>query len=148
MAGCEKHHALRNLTSRRPTHAYACKTPKKLRLVCQPDEVWKGSKEARPSPIRQARPHALLGALPSRACLPELGRPGLGEADELLAPVLPGANGHPAGVDQWTEVTCQRRLVQRRQAAEVSLPDLTRAAKVTSREYWVVRRPTPRSSSS
>src|SRR5436190_23133316 len=99
---------------------------KKLRLVSQPGKVGKGGKEARPSPIRQVRPHALLGALPSRACLPQLGRPGLSEADELLAPVLPGADGHPAGVDQGAEVTCQRRLVQRRQAAEVALPDLTR----------------------
>src|SRR5438445_4839417 len=106
-------------------------TKKRLRLVRQPGEVGKGSKEARPSPIRQARPHALLGALPSRACLSQLGHPGLGEADELLAPVVPGADGYPAGVDQGAEVTCQRRLVQRRQAAEVSLPDLTRTAKLT-----------------
>src|SRR5262245_40113943 len=104
---------------------------KKLRLVCQPDEVWKGRKEARPSPIRHARPQTLLCALPSRECLLYFGRAGLGEPDELFAPVVPGADGHPAGVDQWTEVTCQCRLVQRRQAAEVSLPDLARAAKVT-----------------
>jgi len=70
-------------------------TKKELRLVRQPGEVGKGSKEARPSPIRQARPQALLGALPSRARLPQLGRPGLGEADELFAPVLPGADGYP-----------------------------------------------------
>src|SRR5262249_32534847 len=97
----------------------------------QPGEVGKGSKEARPSPIRQTGPHSRLGALPSRACLAQLGGPGPGQADKLLAPVLPGADGYPAGVDQGTEVAGQRRLVQRGQAAEVSLPDLTRAAKVT-----------------
>src|SRR5713226_7023391 len=104
--------------------------PKNLRLVRQPGKVGKGSKEARPSRVRQARPHALLGALPSRACLSQLGRPGLGEADELLAPVLSSADRYPAGVDQGAEVTRQRRLVQRRQAAEVALPDLTRAPQV------------------
>src|SRR5262249_3314494 len=93
-------------------------------------EVGKGSKEARPGPVWQARPQALLGALPRRACLAQLGRPGLGEADELLAPVLPGADGYPAGGDQGAEVTRRRGLVQRRPAAEVPLPDLTRAAKV------------------
>src|SRR5436189_1492836 len=71
---------------------------KKLRLIRQPGEVGKGSKEARPSPIRQTGPHSHLGALPSRACLAQLGRPGPGQADELLAPVLPGADGDPAGV--------------------------------------------------
>src|SRR5260370_15265627 len=101
VAGCEKHHGLRDLTSRPSTHAYACNVRKKLRLVRQSGEVGKGSKEARPSPIRQTGPHSLLGALPSRACLAQLGRPGLGQADELLAPVLPGADGDPAGVDQW-----------------------------------------------
>src|SRR6266404_1379210 len=106
---------------------------KKLRLVRRPGEVGKGSKEARPSRVRQARTHSLLGALPSRTCLPQLGGPGLGQADELLAPVLPGADGDPAGVDQGAEVTCQRRLVQRRQAAEVPLPDLTRAPQVAER---------------
>src|SRR5437879_12934258 len=99
--------------------------PKTSCLVGQPGELGKGSKEGRPGPVWQARPHALLGALPSRACLPQLGRAGLSEPDELLAPVLPGADGDPAGVDQRAEVPRQRRLVQRRHPAAVPPPDLT-----------------------
>src|SRR5882762_6682245 len=103
--------------------------PKTSCLVGQPGELGKGSKEARPSPFWQARPHALLGALPRWACLPQLGRARLSEPDEFLAPVLPGADGDPAGVDQRAEVTRQRRLVQRRHPAEVPLPDLTHTAE-------------------
>src|SRR5262249_14164992 len=84
----------------------------------------------RPGLARQPRAKALLGAFPGRPCLPQLGGAGLGEADQLLAPVLPGADRYPPGVDQGTEVARERRFVQRGQAAEVSLPNLARVAQV------------------
>ncbi len=51
----------------------------------------------------------------------QLGRTGVGQADKLLATVLPGADGNPAGVDQGAEVAGKRRLVQRRKLAEIPL---------------------------
>ena len=62
------------------------------------------------------RAQAFLGALPRRACLMELGRPGVGQADQLLAPILPGPDGDPAGVDQGAKVAGERRLIQDRTA--------------------------------
>src|SRR2546426_4338170 len=73
-AGEQVFHAVSSRLVILPMHSHLAETcicmyrPKKeLRLVRQPGEVGKGSQEARPSPIRHARPHALLGALQRRA---------------------------------------------------------------------------------
>src|SRR6516162_8713069 len=111
------------------THVYtgvtgtqcASYTRKQSRCVSQSGQFWEEIHKARPRPLRQARPQALLGPLPRRACLVQLGRAGVGQADQLLAPVLPGTDGDPAGIDQGAEVTGERRLVQGRQPAEIAL---------------------------
>jgi hypothetical protein len=59
----------------------------------------------------------------------QLGRTGVGQADQLLAPVLPGANGDPTSIDQGPKVAGERRLVQGRKPAEVPLAYFPRAAR-------------------
>jgi hypothetical protein len=49
----------------------------------------------------------------------QLGRTGVGQADQLLAPVLPRPGGDPAGGDQGAKVAGQRRLVEGRKPAEI-----------------------------
>src|SRR5437773_5747665 len=103
---------------------------KKSRRVCQAGKLWEEDKQMRPPSLRQARAHALLGPLPSRVCLPQLGRTRVSEPDELFAAVGAGTDSHPAGVDQGAKVTGQGCLVQRCQAAEISLPYFAGAFKV------------------
>jgi hypothetical protein len=103
---------------------------KKSRLSGQPGDVGKDGEEVRPGRLRQEGPHPLLGTVPRRACLLQLRRPGFADPHKLLAPVLPGADGQPARIDQGTQVAGRRRLVRRRQPTQVALPDLARAAEV------------------
>jgi len=50
----------------------------------------------------------------------QLGRPGVGQADQLLAPVLAGADGDPAGVDQGAQVAGERCPSGRRVKSDAS----------------------------
>ena len=71
-----------------------------------------------------AAPASASAPLPCGAGLRQLSGPGLGDRDQLLAAVVPAADGDPASVHQRAKVTRQRRLVKRRQPAQVALPDL------------------------
>src|SRR5262249_58135605 len=50
----------------------------------------------------------LRGVVRSRACLAQFGRAGVGQADQLLTPVVAGADVYPAGVDQGAQVAGER----------------------------------------
>ena len=71
-----------------------------------------------------AAPASASAPLPRGAGLRQLSSPGLGDRDQLLAAVVPAADGDPASVHQRAKVARQRRLVKRRQPAQVALPDL------------------------
>ena len=71
-------------------------------------------------------PHPRLRPLPRGTGLGQFSGPGFGDRDQLLAAVVPAADGDPASIHQGAKVARQRRLVKRRQPAQVALPDLSR----------------------
>src|SRR5215469_831067 len=84
--------------------AYASIGQKKLRLVGQAGDVWEDGQEAGPDSLRQARPQSPLGALPGREGLFQLGDPGGGDHEQLLAVVFAGPDGQPAALQERAEV--------------------------------------------
>ena len=62
---------------------------------------------------------------PRGAGLGQFSGPGFGNRDQLLAAVVPATDGDPVSIHQGAKVSRERRLVKRRQPAQVALPDLS-----------------------
>src|SRR5271165_3049175 len=92
-------------------------------------DLREGRHQAPPCPLRQQRLHPRLRPLPRGPGFFELRHPAGGDREPLLAAVVPGPDGDPAGVHERTEAAGQRRLVVQRQLGQVPLPDFAGPAE-------------------
>jgi len=109
--------------------AYASISRKKSPFGGQPGNFREDAHEVLPDTPWQRRLEPFLGALPRRASLGELGRPGPGDRNQSFAPVASRTHGHPAPVHEGAEGAGQGRLVEHGQRPQIPLTNLARTVK-------------------